>query len=1603
MEQEFSYEVFIKLKRQKRKKIWRKIVSVLICLVVFWTTYMLILPAITKETQIFCGIPEHSHSAECYREVLLCQTHVHTDTCYGESPLVCTQATEGHTHTEVCMPQTETALSCILEENAEHTHTEECYTTQVTYGCGLEESPPHVHGESCHGPPPLVCTIVTEDGHSHAETCYGQEVICGQAEHAHILQCYSDPEADVESPGQWEKTLQGVQLTGLHRQDLLAIARSQLDYRESDKNYLVREDGQTKDGYTRYGDWYGNAYGEWCAMFVSFCLHYAQVPDVPHQASCHMWVRTLETQGIYADAETYTPQPGDIVFIDWNADGYADHVGLVEEIKEDGTVVTIEGNRSNTVSRGEYPGQDPRLLGYGLVPEGEPHAVTAPTTGSAPPGGATEVPEATLTEQTIRAVIYTDETLRWRSEDETVILITGLLPVGATARAYPVKLDAGTLEGQTVLLAYDITIVDRNGDPVEDADEEKPFVVSIRPPGWTAKEDENYNVFFVPEEGEPERVETQSEETVVSFETNHFSTYALTATGNSATIYLNGSTGKDTNTGTSANAAVQTLDRALLLVKEGGTIYITGTVTVSDTQVWEMTNSVTIKRQSSFTGPLVTVTGGSLTLKNITIHGGSGTPSSSNIASNTTYASGSAKAPLIVVQSGAALHIQEGAVLEYNSNKPNTNSSSTTVSLSGYIGLGGAVYCQGELTMDGGTIRYCEALCGGGIYIESANSNYITFDLSGGTITYNYARDIVPIPSSGHKSYHKNAGGGVYVGDYVKMNMSGGTISNNQSSREGGGVSLGWLNRNNGSAISSYITYFYMTGGTFTGNVATSTGGGLNITAGRSAELVAGYFTENTANGMEYQPGDSDKYWTVYSGGAIYLDAKQTDSRGSYAGVPGYAKIHRVLVTDNSAGYYGGGIATCSTSSGTVNASVRLDGTLIYGNTASKGGNEMYLQGDVSIVGSTMLGGGTYSWTKSGYYYDNSLTENSASVQTGLPLATVIITGNYAGVDGGGIGCNGQVEIGGEPNTESISITKVWDDDGAAPHPESITVQVYKDGVAYGDPITMYPTVDENGNEIWPTVYVDGLPEGGKYTIKEVKVPGFESTVKESNGNFTITNTPVGFSVVKQWVGDTESDRPSSIQVQLLQNGVAYGEPVTLSAGNGWRYMWLNLPEGYNYSAREVEVPDGYYITDDGKLIDADTWQITNTKSPLTSISVEKRWEGEPADSVTVYLMCNGVQLQEATLSEENDWFYKWEDLPVYGKLADRLVYTVEEARLRGYEASVREATSADASIIWEPVTSMTSGGTYLLVSGSGALTVSDSGLAWTDANLVGEADTSQQWTYTDGQLRNGNGKYLYLNRSGSFLSYTYTFTAGSSGSDITYTNGYLRSGSSYSGRYFGSLGNDGTASASSSTSSATKFTIYERSTNEGSWGEEHYIVTNTKLPAAIAFHFVKYAVGSSGEPTLLAGAELALYRVSETGDITIPGTDQKGTLVRSWTSENALGADGGYHIEDLYSGTYYLFETATPKGYKGLDGPIIFTVYADTGQVTVVSAPYELSFENGEDVEFPIYNYATYELPRTGGMGTTGYTIGGLLLIFTAAVFLVYSKKRRREEHDSS
>ena len=149
-----------------------------------------------------------------------------------------------------------------------HEHTEQCYETADAYVCGLTEGEgAHTHSAACYAPEQ------TENrAHVHSEACYEKTLICEQAEHAHTLACYSNPEEDAESSAAWERSVAAAERTGIWAEDVLRIAESQLGYQESTHNYIITEDGELK-GITRYGQWYGDAYGDWCAMFALSLIH----------------------------------------------------------------------------------------------------------------------------------------------------------------------------------------------------------------------------------------------------------------------------------------------------------------------------------------------------------------------------------------------------------------------------------------------------------------------------------------------------------------------------------------------------------------------------------------------------------------------------------------------------------------------------------------------------------------------------------------------------------------------------------------------------------------------------------------------------------------------------------------------------------------------------------------------------------------------------------------------------------------------------------------------------------------------------------------------------------------------------------------------------------------------------------------------------------------------------------------------------------------------------------------------------------------------------------------------------------------------------------
>ena len=125
-----------------------------------------------------------------------------------------------------------------------------------------------------------------------------------------------------------------------------------------------------------YWSWYGfESHVEWCACFVSWCAAQCGHIDTgvcPKFAGCGNGVQWFQEREQWLDGSA-EPAPGMIVFFDWDneggsgpQDGEADHVGIVERVK-DGTIYTVEGNNNNFCRQDSYTVGDHRILGYGFI------------------------------------------------------------------------------------------------------------------------------------------------------------------------------------------------------------------------------------------------------------------------------------------------------------------------------------------------------------------------------------------------------------------------------------------------------------------------------------------------------------------------------------------------------------------------------------------------------------------------------------------------------------------------------------------------------------------------------------------------------------------------------------------------------------------------------------------------------------------------------------------------------------------------------------------------------------------------------------------------------------------------------------------------------------------------------------------------------------------------------------------------------------------------------------------------------------------------------------------------------------------------------------
>ncbi len=173
-----------------------------------------------------------------------------------------------------------------------------------------------------------------------------------------------------------------------HVQYLLDTARAELGYTEG------------AHGYSKFGEYWGDPYAQWCAEFLCWCVDQVdkthgtellqkvyplysgqntgkrwfirQGRYVPRNGNLEDWgYQWFKDADEFLRAGDYIPQPGDWVFFTWTSDTDTDHVAMVEFCTRaaDGTIRIhcIEGNNPVSVSRAVYDQSNTRILGYGTV------------------------------------------------------------------------------------------------------------------------------------------------------------------------------------------------------------------------------------------------------------------------------------------------------------------------------------------------------------------------------------------------------------------------------------------------------------------------------------------------------------------------------------------------------------------------------------------------------------------------------------------------------------------------------------------------------------------------------------------------------------------------------------------------------------------------------------------------------------------------------------------------------------------------------------------------------------------------------------------------------------------------------------------------------------------------------------------------------------------------------------------------------------------------------------------------------------------------------------------------------------------------------------
>ena len=202
--------------------------------------------------------------------------------------------------------------------------------------------------------------------------------------------------------------------------------------------------------------------------------------------------------------------------------------------------------------------------------------------------------------------------------------------------------------------------------------------------------------------------------------------------------------------------------------------------------------------------------------------------------------------------------------------------------------------------------------------------------------------------------------------------------------------------------------------------------------------------------------------------------------------------------------------------------------------------------------------GGLVTWTNLPYYQDGKTEASIYTVEelTETPNGYEVTYTSDA---------NGGVTVTNTFKTTGFVASKVWKGDKDQAIRPQAQFQLYRDGVAYGQPQAV-PTVD--GQVAWTNLpyYQEGKTEASVYTVQEVQAvdsPYAATYADQTTNTVTVTNTlqnkTTSFTVNKQWRGFGADMKRPNAKFQLKRDGQAYGELRDVPKEDG-QVVWTDLP-----------------------------------------------------------------------------------------------------------------------------------------------------------------------------------------------------------------------------------------------------------------------------------------------------------------------------------------------------------------------------------------------------------------------------------------------------------